>query len=1379
MFTGLDDGDYILTETHAPFGYLKAEPIRFTVTAAHAAEWDGKDETRAKILTHLEVTKKYGDITLTASLAKGVITGDRVVDVSAEEFEFKTRDINDTLGPQEGEPWVDSADYDRGDSVPFRIRLLLPDNVSAYSQYRMTVTALLPEGLTNNKDYKAVILDKEYTDFTAEEDENGFVLTFLFDGKEELLPEEMDKAEVVITYTATLNDKSLLGEAGNISAASAAFAWAGDDEDEKEIVEETGWDAVYTYTYALLFNKVDDQGRPLTGAAFKLEKMLADGTAQEMPLDQDASSGDVFFFPGLDDGTYVLSETAEMAGFLPSDPAVLVITAEHAPVAEEAMETLLLSLDVSILEGDMTAEADKETGVLSGTFMNVREREILFETADINDTLEKELTWQNTADHDIGDSVPFRVTTALPGNISAYGKYEFVFVAALDPGLTSNRDYAATLNGQPFTALTARETEAGFEVTLTFDGDEENLPDTLAGQEVTLTFTARLNEKAVLGETGNLCTLKLRYPESPRRDAVAETKSAYALIYTYGLTVNKVNDKGEPLSGASFRLEKILLDGTAVEVPSSVSLTTPTSFVFPGLDDGDYVLTESRAPSGWVPAEPVFFTVSAEHAPAWDGVPESRPAVLSGLRVDMTSAGAVPQVSKETGLITVALTNVPAPKLSHAVMDKNDSAAKAAPAWVTSADYDEGDKVPLRIVASLVDNVSSFTRYHVTLSDTLEKGLVNNRDYQVTLNGEPVTDYTVKDTDQGFDLTLHWGDGTAALPKSLNGAEVIVYYTATLTSEARTGSPGNLSAARMRYSIGSSEGAEGEIGESRVLVFTYKLRVASVDETGKMLDGAAFTLKKKLEDGTLRLIAEDVGSASDAPALFPGLDDGDYVLTQTKTPEGYLPAGEMSFSIRADHTAGWNGDLYTRTYVLTSLNGVKTTGAYDLTANKTTGELALNVPIVPKPVFEKKVDDMNDSANNEDAVEWTDSADGDIGDNMRFLLRTKLPANLTSYEQYHLTFIDTMEAGLTNNRDYRVTVNGNAAGFKVLQEDEHSFEIILTLSKNDLTEKLAGAEVLVYYTARLNENAWVGGEGNVNTAVMRYPDSPNAGTETETEKQRAVVFTYRFTVTKADESGKPLAGAAFKLEKVLSNGAKKQIPLDVNTSTETAFSFRGLDDGRYILTETKAPAGYLLAAPLEFVIDAQHDAEWNSSLASRAWVLTAVSANTDSTTVNIRCDSETMNLRATIIDERSSDAPAGDQPGGYKNRFSFTKVWLGDVEDSINFNLYNPNGSVRRKSFKKTKVSDTEYLYEAWFADWSEFYVIEEPIDGYKVRYENVGAHAGETDRCYNGGRIINYKVPKTGDETNIGLWIGLTAASLCGLGALAFFSRRRRKAVK
>ena len=88
---------------------------------------------------------------------------------------------------------------------------------------------------------------------------------------------------------------------------------------------------------------------------------------------------------------------------------------------------------------------------------------------------------------------------------------------------------------------------------------------------------------------------------------------------------------------------------------------------------------------------------------------------------------------------------------------------------------------------------------------------------------------------------------------------------------------------------------------------------------------------------------------------------------------------------------------------------------------------------------------------------------------------------------------------------------------------------------------------------------------------------------------------------------------------------------------------------------------------------------------------------------------------------------------------------------------------------------ETEWEYEAWFQNEVDYFLIENVPEGYSVRYENVGKHAGETDRLYNGGTMVNYEVPKTGDTANPLLWIGSVLAGVGALAGLVIAGRRRK----
>ena len=126
--------------------------------------------------------------------------------------------------------------------------------------------------------------------------------------------------------------------------------------------------------------------------------------------------------------------------------------------------------------------------------------------------------------------------------------------------------------------------------------------------------------------------------------------------------------------------------------------------------------------------------------------------------------------------------------------------------------------------------------------------------------------------------------------------------------------------------------------------------------------------------------------------------------------------------------------------------------------------------------------------------------------------------------------------------------------------------------------------------------------------------------------------------------------------------------------------------------------------------------------------------------------------------------------------FTFTKKWEGDAEKSIDFVLYKVDGTVYHHTFDKKTVSKTEWKYSALFSDSVACYVIEEPVEGYVTRYENVGVYADITDRCCNGGTIINKRVPMTGDEAPLILWAGLVVLGIAGIGAALAVGRKKKE---
>ena len=323
-----------------------------------------------------------------------------------------------------------------------------------------------------------------------------------------------------------------------------------------------------------------------------------------------------------------------------------------------------------------------------------------------------------------------------------------------------------------------------------------------------------------------------------------------------------------------------------------------------------------------------------------------------------------------------------------------------------------------------------------------------------------------------------------------------------------------------------------------------------------------------------------------------------------------------------------------------------------------------NVTATPKsdvPEVQKKVKDINDSTDTT-KTDWQDSADYDIGDSIPFQLKATLADNVSSYTTYKVVFHDTLSKGLTYNNDAKVYIGGTETnGFTVTATVNADGTTTLTVSCDDVKALGAGnsSVITVEYTAKLNENAVLGSAGNPNEVYLEYSNNPNksenGNNETgETPKDVVIVFTYKTIINKVDSENKPLTGAAFKLEKLIKgkDGAAdtwttvKEFTVD---ETTTSFTFSGLDDGQYKLTETKTPAGYNTIDPIYFVIEATHDETADApTLKTLNAYLTDANGNKqtemkDGESVNI--DLGTVDLTAgsitpTVVNKSGSELPS-------------------------------------------------------------------------------------------------------------------------------------------
>ncbi|MBE6573496.1 MAG: isopeptide-forming domain-containing fimbrial protein [Ruminococcaceae bacterium] len=416
-----------------------------------------------------------------------------------------------------------------------------------------------------------------------------------------------------------------------------------------------------------------------------LVSMVIPTFAANITVDGGAAGAEYAAFKLLDatdggDGkfAYTLNETydeilAEETGMTELGDIVAYITALDAEGIKTFAANVYEAITAAGITADYTSDANVFANVAQGYYLIAEtklgntadtyslvmldtqgDEDITVSTKEDIPSLEKEVeekndttgatAWGESADYDIGDSIPYRLTGTVSDKYADYKSYYYSFVDTMVKGLSFNNDAVVTIDGVDVTEqFTIVETEDGF--TATANLKEITGVDINADSVIVVEYTCTLTDDAVVGAEGNENEAYIEYENNPNHEAdgnpdtpdkpgddtpdddedgPSKSEKEVAIVFTFEAIVNKVNDKGA-LAGAGFTLYKNV-EGTWTEV-KKIEAGETTTFNFKGLDAGEYKLEETTVPDGYNKCEDILFEVVAEY----DVTKE--PAELTDLKV--------------------------------------------------------------------------------------------------------------------------------------------------------------------------------------------------------------------------------------------------------------------------------------------------------------------------------------------------------------------------------------------------------------------------------------------------------------------------------------------------------------------------------------------------------------------------------------------------------------------------------------------------------------------------------------------------------------------------------------------------------------------------
>ena len=913
--------------------------------------------------------------------------------------------------------------------------------------------------------------------------------------------------------------------------------------------------------------KTDPDGKDLSGAVIGL--FAAD--AKEFTLEtanMTAISGadGSFRFDEVSSGDYIVHEIEAPAGYILSDKSY--------PVTVEPKSETVINENLVNTPTKVTVEkTDADGKPLSGAKLQIIAR---LNVKVNNGTVVEEWTTDGTAQ-------------TISGKLEVGGYYELTEVTPPDGYVkASSVMFTIGADGKTYDTdgnpMDLKLVDTPTVVTVTKHNEDEEL---LAGAKMQiLDSKGEVVDEWITGTEAHVITAKLAvggtytlheaeapagyYPEDDMPFTVPESGSITVDMIDYATTsvIHKRDDQNRPVSGAVLQI--LAPDSKVVDEWT----TDGTAHVVSGLlnPNTTYTLHEVSAPEGYFPAEDKTFQVN-------DKGELLTPILMIDVKYGSLLVGKMSDIQQQPDsgdVIWLAGAKLQILDQDGNVLDEWTSESSSQ--HVIEAILHPGETYVLHEVAA-PDGYCTAADIEFTLD---EKGQFAKSDsYESGQRWIRMYDLATKVEIQKLDE-----DGKALAGASLqlldkNGKVVDSWvsdenvhqiYGRLLAGETYTlhevaAPAGYCVAADKTFTVGT----DGKVQNIELIDLSTKVSITKEDENGKALAGAQL----ELYDSN-NVLVESWTSDGKAHEIQAKLTAGAaYTLHEAAAPAGYVVAKDMKFTVNADGS-------------VTDVVMVDIATKVEITKTDITGE---------KELFGAKLEVRDLSGNVLDSWISTEKA---------HVITAKLSAGQT-----YVLHEESAPNGYVVANDVEFTVNTDATITKVEIKDDTTKVEFHKLTEDG--KPLSGAKLQILAKDGTVVDEWTSdGTAHVLTAKLiagaAYTlhevsapagycvaaDKPfTVGTDGKLQSVSMTDLSTKVSLTKYEITGKKeLPGAKLELYAAEKDKDGKLVQtgkvIDAWTSTEKAHEIVGelIAGASYILHETAAPAGYVIASDVSFTVNA-------------------------------------------------------------------------------------------------------------------------------------------------------------------------------------------------